>query len=202
MTTAPAPRTAAAWNDYYAATEHPYCWAACGRLVTLAATMPAGRAVDLGCGCGRHARALAEMGWHVEAIDYSSAAIEIARAGGETDLIDYQLADLCWWHPHTPVSLVLVAYPTLPPNALNAVIARAAGWLTPDGALIYVGDTLTDSTCIVLSMHFAHGDESPPPTAGSMLVCCHPLGFAPNSPSSPNAITQREETAQAVGVGA
>ena len=40
MTSAPAPRTATAWNDYYAATEHPYCSAAYGPLVTLAAAMP------------------------------------------------------------------------------------------------------------------------------------------------------------------
>lgn len=35
-----------------------------------------GRALDLACGTGRHALFLAERGWHVTAVDASSAAIE------------------------------------------------------------------------------------------------------------------------------
>ncbi len=48
--------------------------------------MPAGRALDLACGAGRHAVWLAARGWQVDAVDGSEAAIRLleenaARAG-------------------------------------------------------------------------------------------------------------------------
>ncbi|BBO82309.1 hypothetical protein DSCO28_28750 [Desulfosarcina ovata subsp. sediminis] len=42
-------------------------------------THPPGRAVDLGCGSGTHALALAEKGWDVTGIDFAAQAIRIAR---------------------------------------------------------------------------------------------------------------------------
>jgi SAM-dependent methyltransferase len=53
--------------------------------------LPPGVALDLACGTGRHARALAARGWHVTAVDYSLVAIE--RLRGE-DGIDAVRADL------------------------------------------------------------------------------------------------------------
>jgi SAM-dependent methyltransferase len=167
------PRTAAEWNAYYAGAEHPFCTAVCGSLIALATTLPVGNAVDVGCGCGRHARALADMGWRVEAIDYSAVAIEIAGAGGDTDLIDYRVADVRWWHPHTPVQLILVAYPAFGANALNALFARAMGWMTSDGSLIYAGDPLSDSSYDVLAGLFGTVDtvEADPDRGAPALVC-------------------------------
>ena len=40
---------------------------------------PAGRALDLGCGTGTNAIALAQRGWDVTAIDFSSTALGRAR---------------------------------------------------------------------------------------------------------------------------
>ena len=37
--------------------------------------LPTGRALDLACGLGRHALALAARGWHVTAVDVSSVAL-------------------------------------------------------------------------------------------------------------------------------
>ncbi len=45
----------------------------------LAAQLPPGRALDLGCGYGRVAIYLARLGWSVDAIDFIPKAIEIAR---------------------------------------------------------------------------------------------------------------------------
>ncbi len=39
----------------------------------------AGRALDAGCGAGRHARSLARLGWEVDAFDLSPLSIESAR---------------------------------------------------------------------------------------------------------------------------
>ncbi len=46
-----------------------------GRLTGLAP----GRAVDLGCGGGRHARWLAQAGWTVEAVDWSDIGVAHGR---------------------------------------------------------------------------------------------------------------------------
>ncbi|HEV8670244.1 MAG TPA: methyltransferase domain-containing protein [Candidatus Limnocylindria bacterium] len=48
-------------------------------LVDLVARTPAGRAVDLGCGTGTNAVYLAERGWEVTGIDFSSLAVDRAR---------------------------------------------------------------------------------------------------------------------------
>lgn len=51
-----------------------------------------GRALDLGCGTGRHAARLADLGWSVLAVDVSPVAI--AKARERTALVDWQVADL------------------------------------------------------------------------------------------------------------
>lgn len=48
-------------------------------LVDLVARTPAGRAADLGCGTGTNAVYLAERGWEVVGIDFSSLAVDRAR---------------------------------------------------------------------------------------------------------------------------
>jgi SAM-dependent methyltransferase len=50
------------------------------------------RALDLACGAGRNALWLASQGWHVTAIDGSSAAIELLSA--RNPAIDARVADL------------------------------------------------------------------------------------------------------------
>ena len=68
------------WDERYAAT--PLLWgAAPNRFVEeRCRSLPAGAALDLACGEGRNALWLAGLGWRVTAIDFSSVAIERARA--------------------------------------------------------------------------------------------------------------------------
>lgn len=56
----------------------------------LAATLPPGRALDLGCGYGRTAIYLAQQGWWVEGIDFVPQAIaEAKRRAAEQSVAEY-----------------------------------------------------------------------------------------------------------------
>src|SRR5690349_10831664 len=70
---------AAAWDERYAATD--LVWSAGPNQFVEAelGELAPGKALDLACGEGRNARWLAERGWHVTAIDWSSVAIEKGR---------------------------------------------------------------------------------------------------------------------------
>ena len=70
----------------------------------------AGRSI-WGAGTGRHARWLGDAGWTVNAVDFSSVAIELARSGGEDRSIDYTVADVRAWEPPGPVDLVAIGFP-------------------------------------------------------------------------------------------
>src|SRR5580700_8174728 len=62
----------------------------------LVSVLPAagGRALDLGCGAGRHAVLLAERFAHVDAVDLSPPMIEIARTKRSRPNIAYRQADV------------------------------------------------------------------------------------------------------------
>lgn len=58
--------------------------------------LPAGRALDIACGTGRHAFLLAEAGLQVDAVDISKVAVDSARAEAERRSldIDWTVSDL------------------------------------------------------------------------------------------------------------
>jgi SAM-dependent methyltransferase len=62
------------------------------RVVEGPAAIPAGLALDLGCGTGTDATYLAERGWNVTAVDVSSVAIDRARA--RSAAVHWHVADL------------------------------------------------------------------------------------------------------------
>lgn len=61
-----------------------------------AQSQPPGRALDLACGLGRHALALASLGWQVTAVDASQVALERLQALADAQAVSLQLvlADL------------------------------------------------------------------------------------------------------------
>jgi SAM-dependent methyltransferase len=60
------------------------------------AALPAGRALELGCGTGDTSIYLAEHGWQVTAVDYVKQALERARAKAETAgaVVNFASADV------------------------------------------------------------------------------------------------------------
>ncbi|GAA4817351.1 class I SAM-dependent methyltransferase [Tomitella cavernea] len=56
-----------------------------GPLPEALAARPPGRALDVGCGTGRHSVLMAERGWQVVGVDYVAKALSRARARAEQD---------------------------------------------------------------------------------------------------------------------
>jgi SAM-dependent methyltransferase len=85
-----------AWDDRYATGEYRPRAASGAFLDGWIDRFPAGRALDLACGTGRHALRLAEAGFDVTAVDISAVAIETAGAAAEERglSVDWVVADL------------------------------------------------------------------------------------------------------------
>lgn len=83
------------WDERYSRGEHASTEPN-HLLVRVAESLPAGRALDLACGAGRHALLLAHRGWRVTAVDASRVGIEITKERArELGLeIDARVADL------------------------------------------------------------------------------------------------------------
>ena len=96
-----------------------------------------GRGVDLACGEGRNAVWLAELGWSMTAVDFSTVAVERGRQ--RSSEVDFAVADIRDWEPHVPVDLVLVAYLHVAEDELRSLLERAKGWLTERGELFLIG---------------------------------------------------------------
>lgn len=105
------------------------------------------RALDLGCGSGRHAVWLAEQGWEVTAVDFSAEALrqgrERADAAGvkvswvEANAVAYEPAPAAF-------DLVLLAYIHLPAHERRTLLAHASSAVAPGGTLLLVGHDLTN----------------------------------------------------------
>lgn len=140
---------AATWNRRYAATE--LVWSAAPNQFVVAETvgLPPGRALDLAAGEGRNALWLAEQGWQVTAVDFSSVAIEKARriAAGAGAIVDWRVGDVLRYRsPAGGFDLVLVAYLHLPPDDQARALSIAEKAVAPGGTLLVIGHDLTNLT--------------------------------------------------------
>lgn len=106
----------------------------------LVTVLPAagGRALDLGCGAGRHAVLLAGRFTHVDAIDLSGPMVEIARARRARPNITYRQADLLDATGSGEYDLVLSAMTLHHVPDLQAALAHIGGLLAPGGRIVLV----------------------------------------------------------------
>ncbi|MGY3514876.1 FAD-dependent oxidoreductase [Micromonospora sp. PTRAS2] len=151
----------AAWEERYRA--RPAVWS--GRpnpqLVAEATGLPAGRALDVGCGEGADAGWLAGRGWRVTAVDISATALEraaahAAAAGPEVaDRIEWLHADLRVTPPaEGAYDLVSAQFMHLPGAARRELFARLAAAVAPGGTLLIVGHHPRDLRTTAHRMHF------------------------------------------------
>lgn len=129
-------------------------------LVTEAADLAPGRALDIGCGEGADALWLASLGWFVTGVDFSAAALKKARRRAKSidadaaKRIDWQQHDLTEWVP-APKSFDLVSsqFMHLPEPHRTALFQSLAAAVAPGGALLIVGHDASDADD---SGHHAH----------------------------------------------
>lgn len=140
------------WNDRYAARPRVWSGAVNPILPAEAASLPPGRALDIGCGEGADALWLAERGWHVLGVDIADLAIDRARAeaaarAGLEGAVEFRRADLRTWVPERRAfDLVLCFFVHLPPDERDLVFSRLAEAVAPGGTLLLVGHAVSDAT--------------------------------------------------------
>lgn len=128
------------WDRRYE--EHGWSVVPDENLVELVAPLPAGRALDLGCGTGRNALWLARTGWSVTGVDASRVGLEMAmeQAGREGLPLSTVHADLLDYVPEVAAfDLVVVANIHLSPSERDGFFERAASAVAPGGHLYIIG---------------------------------------------------------------
>lgn len=142
---------AAYWNERYRA--HGPVWSGDpnDQLVSEAADLTPGAALDAGCGEGADAIWLAERGWRVTAVDVSDVALErgaaaaAQRGDGVARRIAWLHENLTGWTPQaSSYDLVSVQYMHVPRTARDAMFRRLGAAVAPGGTLLVVGHHPSD----------------------------------------------------------
>jgi SAM-dependent methyltransferase len=143
--------TAAFWDERYRSSTSVWSGDPNPQLISEAADLPPGRALDVGCGEGADAIWLAERGWHVTAVDISTVALERSSAVAAKhgpDLagrIVWRQADITEWSPDASAfDLVSVQFMQLPKDVRDPAFLRLAGAVAPGGSLLVVGHHPSD----------------------------------------------------------
>lgn len=119
-------------------------------LVAELSGLPAGTALDAGCGTGGDAVWLAEQGWQVTAVDVSATAIEqaqrlaTAQPGEVAERITWLVADLLSWEPPGRYDLVVSQY-VHPGVPFADFVARLSQTVVAGGTLFVAGHDHADS---------------------------------------------------------
>jgi SAM-dependent methyltransferase len=135
------------FEEMYRATDALWSGRPNVQLVREATDLPAGTALDVGCGEGADAIWLAARGWRVTAIDFAETALQrgaaAAAAAGVADRIDWLRADVTGWVPDPGTfDLVSAQYMHLPPGERRVLFAALAAAVRPGGTLLVVGHDL------------------------------------------------------------
>ncbi len=137
---------AKAWDDRYADSDLVWGLEPNRFVRTQCERLPIGRAIDLACGEGRNSLWLARLGWQVTGVDYSTVAIDRARALSTRESpavaarLVWQVSDVTV-DPLKPefFDLVLISYLHLPPEQFQAVLRNAGQAIAPRGHVVIVG---------------------------------------------------------------
>lgn len=145
------------WDERYSTSELIWTGRANQFVERHLADLAPGTAVDLGAGEGRNAVWLAQRGWTVTAVDFSSVGLDKARRLAAEHGVDIavECADATTWAPDGEVDLVVLSYLQLPAAQQRTVLERSASWLAPGGTLFVIAHDRSN---------VEHGHGGPPST--------------------------------------
>ena len=139
------------WNERYGTKDSLWSGNPNRNLVSEASGLPAGDALDVGCGEGADIIWLAARGWHVTGVNISTVALgraagHAAQAGPEiAGRITWEQADIFTWEPgEDRYDLVSVQYLHPPSAQRSPLFRRLAAALRPGGTLLVVGHHPSD----------------------------------------------------------
>lgn len=137
-----------AWEERYAAREAVWSGRVNPQLAVEAADLEPGRALDVGSGEGADAIWLAERGWSVTGLDFSTVALERAAAHAATagvgERTEWRHVDVRTFDPGPEGTaerwdLVTSQFMHLPDGAMVDLTSRLAGAVARGGTLLVVG---------------------------------------------------------------
>ena len=137
------------WDECYGGDELLWTSAPNQFLVSEVAGLSVGSAVDLACGEGRNAVWLAEQGWVVTGVDFSSVGLAKAQRLAQSRQVDVRWVESAvqeWTAPADGFDLVAVFYLQLPQPERSVALTVAAASVAPGGTLLVVAhdhDNLT-----------------------------------------------------------
>ncbi len=147
---------AAAWDARYAAADQHWSGLPNEAVVAEASTLPAGRALDVGCGEGADTMWLAEQGWDVVAVDISEVAIQrAAMLSSQRDIVaTWMPLDLTVEAPEPGMyDLVSAAYLPVLREAGTEPLQRVIDAVAPGGVLLWVAHQLSDESIATAREH-------------------------------------------------
>ena len=132
------------WEAHYRAHQRVWSGSANAVLVDVAGPLPAGTALDLGCGEGGDAVWLARLGWRVTAVDVSPTALERAdrhaAEAGVAGRVTTERHELGRSFPDGTYDLVSAAFLHSPVELPREdVMRQAAAAVAPGGRLVVLG---------------------------------------------------------------
>ncbi len=113
-----------------------------------------GRLLDVGCGGGANAVALAEQGWEVTGVDVSTAQLQLARGRG-VSVVEADAAALPFEDASFDAAVSVFTHTDVEDFA--AVVAEVSRVLRPGGLFVYLGV----HPCFVGPHAFVHDLEVP-----------------------------------------
>ena len=136
---------AAGWDARYAEVDQVWSSGPNQFVESELKDLPPGRALDLACGEGRNAIWLAEQGWQVTAIDFSSVGVDRGRSRARGLPISWVVGDVLTVDL-PQADLALLAYLQLPAEQRRSVVRRAFAALAPGGTLFVVAHDTSNLT--------------------------------------------------------
>ena len=131
------------WDEKYSSRSRMWSGEPNPQLVAEVADLPAGEALDLGCGEGADAMWLAARGWSVTGLDVSAVALERAaahaRERGQDAAIEWVQQDLATWVPDRLFDLVTAQFLHSTQMPWQQALQLAAAAVRTGGTLLIVG---------------------------------------------------------------